>query len=111
VFFGEFQSFGFLLPILISCLNYNDPELKRAFFRNIGGICDVTGGKCVRMILPCIMPEIYGMREWRQGREKVREGGRIREGEDGGRTFSHRMYPVELGEGDVGGGGTDFRKK
>jgi hypothetical protein len=61
IFFGEFQSFGFLFPILISYLNYNDSELKGNFFRNIGGICCVAGEKCVRMILPCILLEIYGM--------------------------------------------------
>lgn len=62
-FFGEFQTFAFLLPILISCLNSNDSELKRTFFRNISQVCSAAGPICVKPILPCILPEIYGMKD------------------------------------------------
>lgn len=69
VFFGEFQTFGFLLPILISCLNSNDVELKCIFFKGISEVCAVTGQRCIKPMLPCLLPEIYGkfFSENRQG--------------------------------------------
>lgn len=63
-FFGQEKTNEVLLPLLISCLNARDTDLKIAFFRNIVGLSAVAGPKSMeQFIVSCVLPEIYEKRE------------------------------------------------
>jgi len=53
-----------LLPLITSCLDHRNWDLKGVFFENVVGICNVAGPNAIEYILPSlILPEIYGDEE------------------------------------------------
>uniref|UniRef100_A0A6B2KWI3 non-specific serine/threonine protein kinase n=1 Tax=Arcella intermedia TaxID=1963864 RepID=A0A6B2KWI3_9EUKA len=64
-FFGQEKTNDLILPLVISCLNDRDGEIKSVFFQNIIGICSVTDPHSVEsFILPCVLEEIYDEDEY-----------------------------------------------
>jgi len=63
MFFGQEKTTDILLPLITSCLDARDWELKGIFFENIVGVSTVAGAGAIEsFILPSLLlPEIYGM--------------------------------------------------
>jgi len=61
VFFGQEQTNDVLLPLIFTCLNSKDWELKCIVFENIVGVSTVAGAEGIESwILTCIPPQIHG---------------------------------------------------
>ena len=55
IFFGRDDTNDFLMPLLITCLNSQSPQLRSAFFRHISGVGRLVGrGSCELVLVPCI---------------------------------------------------------
>jgi hypothetical protein len=61
MFFGQEKTNDILLPLITSCLDDRNWDLKGVFFENVVGVCNVAGSNAIEFILPSlILPEIYG---------------------------------------------------
>jgi len=65
LFFGREWTAGYVLPILITCLNERDDwQLRATFFEQIPGVCAQVGPLALKQyLLPCIIEALYDPNE------------------------------------------------